>query len=119
MRTKIAVAVTLVFVLSVSAVILYLLAFGMIGSYVGSSNSCLPAFCSMQAGMQNGQQIIMDSYNFPVGGPLTVNFRNTGAAVENLAGAQYSVCPQDSSPCLQGTLSSSCSNASLFTPGAA
>ena len=114
MRTKIVVAVVLVVVIIASIATLYILSIGIIGPY----NSCLPAFCSMQSGMQDGQYLIFASYNFPVDGPLTVNFINGGAAVENLAGAQYFVCPQDSSSCVQGTLGNACSNASHLAPEA-
>ena len=39
----------------------------------------------------NSEQLILDRYNFPVGGPLTVTLKNVGSVSENLQNADYYV----------------------------
>jgi hypothetical protein len=42
-------------------------------------------------GQQTKEQVIMEAYNFAIGGDLTVTFRNVGPASVNLADADYFV----------------------------
>jgi len=48
------------------------------------------------------ETLIIDSYNFPVGGPLTVMLKNVGSATQNLANADYFVNG------IRGTFSGNC-----------
>lgn len=43
----------------------------------------------LQSNSINSEQIIMDSYDFPVGGSLIVTLSNTASSPENLVTAQY------------------------------
>lgn len=43
----------------------------------------------LQSNSFNSEQIIMDRYNFPAGGPLIVTLRNTASASENLVAVRY------------------------------
>lgn len=87
--------------------VIYLFSVGLVGT------RCTPMTCSSQSGVQHGQNLIIEHYNFQTNGQLAVMFLNGGALPENLAGAQYSVCPQNFSSCVQGTMSGACNTVSL------
>jgi hypothetical protein len=55
-------------------------------SFTGS-----PVTTSLQSTTVSPEQLIMDRYTFPVGGPLTVTLRNAGSVSENLQNASYYV----------------------------
>lgn len=109
MRSKIVVAVAIVGLVIV------------IGGYALYSFYLVPAWtvvtCPQYGCSPGGEQIIMEGYNFPVGGPLTVDLRNTGALSENLAGAHYFMCTEGASEsCIPETFSGNCGT--LVEPGA-
>ena len=72
-------ALLLIAIAVAAAVLLYVFSIGLLGS-LGSSG-----------GQQTKEQVIMEAYNFPAGGTLTVTLRNVGSATENLFGADYFV----------------------------
>jgi hypothetical protein len=49
------------------------------------------SFSTQSTASQATEQMVMEGYSFPSGGPLTVALRNVGSASENLAGADYFV----------------------------
>jgi len=100
----ITIAVALVLVLSASILTLYLFSIGLL------SSPCTPSSCEY---VQTREQLIMMHYNFESGTELTVVFYNAGIVQENLASAQYSLCPQNTSLCVEGTLSGSCNTGFL------
>ena len=94
-------ALLLIAIAVAAAVLLYVFSIGLLGS-LGSSG-----------GQQTKEQVIMEAYNFPTTGPLTVTLRNVGSATENLAGADYFVNGViESPPTLSG-----CASSSAVTPG--
>jgi len=72
-------ALLLIAIAVAAAILLYVFSIGLLGS-LGSSG-----------GQQTKEQVIMEAYSFPSGGPLTVTLRNVGSATENLASADYFV----------------------------
>ena len=72
-------ALLLIAIAVAAAVLLYVFSIGLLGS-LGSSG-----------GQQTKEQVIMEAYSFPSGGPLVVTLRNVGSATENLANADYFV----------------------------
>jgi flagellin-like protein len=75
--SEIIAALLLIAIAVAAAVLLYVFSIGLLGS-LGSSG-----------GQQTKEQVIMEAYSFPVGGPLVVQLRNVGSASENLLGADY------------------------------
>lgn len=112
MRTKIVVAIVVLVVV-----------IGGLTSYALYSLYFAPAWtvvkCPQYGCSPGGEQIIMEGYNFPVGGPLTVSLMNTGAVVENLAGAHYFLCTvgiNEQESCVSETFSGNCGT--FVSPGA-
>ena len=83
MRSKIVVAIAIVGLVII------------IGVYTLYSFYLVPAWtvvtCPQYGCSPGGEQIIMEGYNFPVGGPLTVTIKNIGTAPVNLKNATYAV----------------------------
>jgi archaellum component FlaF (FlaF/FlaG flagellin family) len=57
---------------------------------VYSSNGS-PVTANLQSTTVNPEELLMDHYTFPAGGPLTVTLRNAGSLTENLQNADYYV----------------------------
>jgi len=72
-------ALLLIAIAIAAGVLLYVFSMGLIGSLQGSG------------GQQTKDQIIMEAYQWPAGGTLTLNLRNTGATSADLTKADYYV----------------------------
>jgi flagellin-like protein len=70
-------ALLLIAVAVAAAVLLYVFSIGLLG------------YLSTGGGEQTKQQVIMESYNFPVGGPLTVTVKNVGRGSVDLSKADF------------------------------
>lgn len=81
MANRLLIIGVVMFVLALSAA--FVIPALMIGSIITPYNPSMPT------GSQSPEQIIMTTYNFPVGGPFVVTLRNVGATSVNLADAQY------------------------------
>ena len=97
--SEIIAALLLIAIAVAAAILLYVFAIGLLGS-LGSSG-----------GQQTKEQVIMEAYSFPVGGPMVVTLRNVGSASENLATADYFVNGVIGTATLSG-----CATPSAVTP---
>jgi len=87
-------ALLLIAIAVAAAILLYVFAIGLLGS-LGSSG-----------GQQTKEQVIMEAFSFPTGGPLVVTLRNVGSAAENLSpGADYFING------IKGTATGTCGSA--------
>ena len=92
-------ALLLIAISVAAAILLYVFSIGLLGS-LGSGG-----------GQQTKEQVIMEAYNFQIGGSLVVNLRNVGSASVDIGGADYFLNGVDA-----GTPTGSCSGATL-APG--
>jgi len=60
-----------------AAVLLYVFAIGVLGNLASSG------------GEQTGDQVVIEAFNFPENQPLTITFRNVGAAAVDMSHANY------------------------------
>jgi FlaG/FlaF family flagellin (archaellin) len=79
-------ALLLIAVVVAAAVLLYVFSVGLV------------ATLSAGGGQQTKQQVIMESYAFPVNGPLTVTVRNTGLSSVDLSKADFFINGQSATP---------------------
>jgi flagellin-like protein len=70
-------ALLLIAIAVAAAILLYVFAIGLLGG-LGTSG-----------GQQTKEQAIMEAYNFPASGALTISVRNVGAATVDMSGADY------------------------------
>jgi flagellin-like protein len=105
--SQIIAALLLIAIAVAAAILLYVFSIGLLGS-LGSGG-----------GEQTKQQVIMEAYNFPIGGLLTITVRNVGTATVDMSGADFflngvSVTP-DSGCQVTLTISGSCATALTVT----
>lgn len=72
-------ALLLIAIAVAAAILLYVFAIGLLGS-LGSSG-----------GQQTKEQLIMEAFSFPTGGPLALTVRNVGSASINVGGSDFFV----------------------------
>src|SRR3990170_5232046 len=89
-------ALLLIAIAVAAAILLYVFSMGLLGN-LGSGG-----------GQQTRKQVIMEAYNFPVGGSLLVNLRNVGSASVDIGGADYFIDGVDA-----GAPTGSCAGATL------
>lgn len=75
--SQIIAALMLIAITVTAAVLLYVFSIGLLGS-LGTGG-----------GQQIKEQLIMEGYNFPPGGPLTLSIRNVGPSSANIGGADF------------------------------
>ena len=100
--SQIIAALLLIAIAVAAAVLLYVFSIGLLGS-LGSGG-----------GQQTKEQVIMEAFNFPAGGSLTLTLRNVGSAAVNLASgsADYFINGVKVTP------SSACGSAATLNPQA-
>ena len=70
-------ALLLIAVAVAAAILLYVFAGGLVG------------YLSTGGGQQTKQQVIMEAYYFPIGGPLSITVKNVGSAPVDLSKADF------------------------------
>jgi flagellin-like protein len=70
-------ALLLIAIAVAAAILLYVFAIGLLGN-LGTGG-----------GQQTKEQVIMEAYNFPANGALSISVRNVGAATVDMSGADY------------------------------
>jgi flagellin-like protein len=91
-------ALLLIAIAVAAAILLYVFAIGLLGS-LGSSG-----------GQQTKEQLIMEAFSFPTGGPLALTVRNVGSASINAGGSDFFING------VTAALTGGCSGTTL-TPG--
>jgi len=109
------IAAMLLIAIAVSAaILLYVFAIGLLGS-LGSGG-----------GSQTKDVLILEAYNFPVGGPVVISMRNVGPNSINIGGADFFVngikatlgAPGSGTSCVSATLTPTQPCSAILTLGA-